>query len=101
MRDLRRLLADQGFFLLWEPTRFDDETREAWLERFEERWRSRQSVLTSEEWSAMVDHVRTADFPETVSAWLAMGHEAGFSDGRELLQAPFDVGRVYCFSALD
>ena len=97
MRDLRRLLADRGVFLLWEPARFDDESREAWLERFEERWQSRLSHLTAEEWSAMVDHVRTADFPETVSGWLGMGREAGFGEGGELLQAPFDLGRVFRF----
>src|SRR5215217_5569126 len=33
MRDVRRLLTDHGQFLLWEPTRFDGESREAWLER--------------------------------------------------------------------
>ena len=47
----------------------------------------------------MADHVRAADFPETVSAWLGMGQEAGFSQGSELLQAPFDLARVYCFRA--
>ena len=45
----------------------------------------------------MVDHVRIADYPETVSAWLAMGREAGFAETRELLQAPYDLGRLYRF----
>ena len=70
LRDVRRLLADDGLFLLWEPTRFDDESREAWLEWFEDRWQACLSILTAEEWSAMAGHVRAADFPETVSAWL-------------------------------
>ncbi len=99
MRDIRRIVGDHGLFLLWEPTRFDDEFREAWLERFEERWRIWLTILTAEEWSVMADHVRAADFPETVSTWLAMGQEAGFSQGSELLQAPFDLARVYCFRA--
>ena len=43
------------------------------------------------------DHVRIADYPETVSAWLAIGREAGFAEARELLQAPYDLGRLYCF----
>jgi SAM-dependent methyltransferase len=99
LRDLRRLLADDGLFLLWEPTRFDGESREAWLERFEDRWRPYFSILTAEEWSAMAGHVRAADFPETVSAWLDLGQEAGFSQVSELMQAPFDLARLYCLCA--
>jgi SAM-dependent methyltransferase len=99
MRDLRRLLPDRGLFLLWEPTRFADESREAWLDRFEERWHARRTVLTGEEWSAMVEHVRAADFPETQSGWLEMGREAGFGETAELLQAPFDLARVFRFRA--
>ena len=38
---------------------------------------------------------RAADFPETVAAWRGMGEEAGFSQVGELLQAPFDLARVY------
>src|SRR4051812_36493105 len=63
MRDVRRLLTDHRQFLLREPTRLDGESREAWLERFEERWRSYLHILTTEERSAMADHVRAADFP--------------------------------------
>ena len=97
MRDIRRLLEGPGLFLLWEPTRFDDEGRDQWLTRFEVRWRTHLATLTAEELSAMVDHVRAADYPETVSTWLAMGREAGFAEASELLQAPFDVARLYCF----
>lgn len=99
MRDVRRLLGDRGLFLLWEPTRFDGEDRATWLERFEARCRPWLGALTAEEWSAMADHVRTADFPETVSAWLGMGLKAGFGEGRELLQAPYDLARLYSFRA--
>src|SRR4051794_40828677 len=99
MRDVRRLLTDHGHFLPREPTRLDGESPEAWLERFEERWRSYLHILTTEEWSAMADHVRAADFPETVAAWCGMSEEAGFSQVSELLQAPFDLAQVYRFRA--
>ena len=97
MRDIRRLLDEPGLFLLWEPTRYDEEDRDAWLVRFETRSSAWLPTLSVEEWAAMVDHVRIADYPETVSAWLAMGCEAGFAEARELLQAPYDLGRLYCF----
>jgi SAM-dependent methyltransferase len=97
MLDVRRLLADGGLFLLWEPTRFENESREAWLTRFEDRWQAYTSILTAEEWSAMADHVRAADFPETGSTWISMGREAGFGRASELVEAPFDLARLYCF----
>ncbi|MFL5332484.1 MAG: hypothetical protein ACJ8H8_04765 [Geminicoccaceae bacterium] len=93
------MLANGGLFLLWEPTRFDDESREAWLERCEDRWGACLHILTAEKWSAMADHGRAANFPETVSTWLGMGREAGFSRVSKLLQARFDLARVYCFWA--
>lgn len=97
MRDIRRLLDGGGLFLLWEPTRFDGEARDTWFHRMETRCRPWWTALTPDEWDAMATHTRIADFPETVSGWLELGHDAGFRDGTELMQAPSDLGRVYCF----
>lgn len=99
MRDIHRLLGVGGLFLLWEPTRFDGEDRDAGFRRFEMRCRPWWAELTPEEWDAMATHTRGADFPETASGWLQMGRDAGFRDARELMQAPSDLARVYCFQA--
>jgi hypothetical protein len=47
----------------------------------------------------MLAHIRAADFPETRSKWRALGHEAGFTEIRELFVAPTDINRMYCFQA--
>ena len=99
MRDIRRLLDGGGLFLLWEPTRFDGEDRDTWFHRMETRCRPWWTALTPAEWDAMATHTRIADFPETVSGWLGLGHDAGFHDGIELMRAPSDLGRVYRFRA--
>ncbi len=53
MRDIRRLLDEPGLFLLWEPTRYNEEDRDAWLERFEGRCSAWLPTLSAEEWAAM------------------------------------------------
>lgn len=97
IRDVYRLLDAGGVFLLWEPTRFDGEDRETWFRRFESQCRPLWNELSPEEWEAMATHVRIADYPETVSGWLGLGRDAGFGEVRELMKAPSDISRVYCF----
>ena len=99
IRDIRSLLAAGGLLLLWEPTRFDGEDRDTWFRRFEARCRPLWIELTTDEWDSMATHVRTFDFPETDSGWLALGRDAGFREGRELMKAMDDLCRVYCFRA--
>ena len=47
----------------------------------------------------MTTHVRTHDFPETVSRWRELGREAGFGDVHELFVAPTDLFRLFSFRA--
>lgn len=98
-RDIRSLLGVGGLLLLWEPSRFDGEDRDSWFRRFEAHYRLLWIGLTPEEWDAIATHVRTADYPETVSGWLALSRDAGFREARELMMAPSDLGRVYCYRA--
>jgi hypothetical protein len=99
MRHCRRTTPDDGLFLIWEPASPDSESRDGWVARFEETCEVLWAALTREEWGAMLTYVRTADFPETSSAWQALGREAGFSGVRELFVAPANINRMYCFQA--
>jgi hypothetical protein len=38
-------------------------------------------------------------FPEMISLWHSMGHEAAFGEVEELFVAPTDLFRMYCFKA--
>jgi len=96
MRRVRAALARGGLFLIWEPTCFDGEDREDWLERFH-RLRPEWSGVSDEEFAAFETHCRASDYAETASAWLGFGREAGFARAQELLTVPNGLARVYRF----
>jgi SAM-dependent methyltransferase len=97
MRRVRELVGEHGLFLAWEAFSLEGESRDAWLGRFE-RIRPSFTALSEEEWDAMADHTRLADFPETGSRWHELGRDAGFAEVRELFVAPHALSAMYCFS---
>jgi len=97
MRAIRTKLSGNGALLLYEPARHDDEDLPAYLDRFEATGRRDWSALQAHELREAMKHVRGCDLPETVSNWIALGREAGFSTGAELFQAPTDLFRVFCY----
>jgi SAM-dependent methyltransferase len=97
MRRVRSLLPPNGLFLIWEPTCFEGEDREGWMERFH-RLRPEWSTVTDEEFAAFESHSRASDYAETSATWMALGREAGFEHGHELLTVPNQLARVYQFS---
>jgi SAM-dependent methyltransferase len=97
MREIRRIVGGDGRFLIWEPTSPDGEDRQGWLRRYEDQMLTSWSALTEAEWTSMVTHTRSCDYPETVSGWESLGYEAGFARVRELFAAPTNINRMYCF----
>ncbi len=96
MRAARRLLNECGSLLVYENASPDGEDRDGWLERWdlqEPDWIG----LTPDEWRRMAAHVRTYDFPETVSDWRELGREAGFRAVQELYAAPTNLFRLFAF----
>ncbi len=96
MAAVRRALAKQGRFLIYENTSPDGESREDWLARWllqKPAWTAYDDV----DWDAMWAHVSNCDFPETDASWRALGVEAGFGGVRELFRAPTDLFRMYEF----
>jgi hypothetical protein len=98
MRQMRNVMGDNGIFLIYENTSPDGEDRDTWLRRWDDQ-ESSWPALATEEWNAMKVHVHTNDFPETSSAWYALGREAGFYQVTELLVTPTNLFRMYCFRA--
>ena len=91
------MLPHNGLFLIWEPTCFEGEGREGWLERFR-RLRPQWSMVTDEEFAAFDIHDSASDYAETSATWIAMGREAGFERVDELLTVPNQLARVYRYS---
>lgn len=86
MRKVRSELADGRRFVIYENTSLDGESREEWLRR----WDLQRPVWTAyseEEFDAMFDHVRAADFPETDSGWRALGRDSRSPCARALRRA--------------
>jgi hypothetical protein len=94
MKDVHASLDRSGMFLIWEPTLLEGESRTEWLDRFSTQ-RVAWNAITDEEFAAMEDHVRLADFPESAEAWTTMGHEAGFANAEQLFMMPNRLGSVF------
>jgi ubiquinone/menaquinone biosynthesis C-methylase UbiE len=97
MQNVRRLVGTAGWFLVYENASPDGETRDAWLERWDEQ-KSAWTAYSTAEWDYVTAHVHAADFPETSSKWHELGREAGFSSVQELFVSPTDLFRLYAFS---
>ena len=96
MRDVRRIVGEQGVFAVYENTSPDGEDREHWHHRWDLQ-KLHWTAYTLEEWDAITAHVHASDIPETTSRWRELGHEAGFSNVREVFTAPSDLFRMYVF----
>jgi SAM-dependent methyltransferase len=97
MRSIRSIIAENGRLMIYEPTSPDGEDRQGWLRRYaaqQKHW----IAYSQAEWDTMWAHTLSSDFPETVSVWKALGQEAGFGQVRELLVAPSNLLRMFCFS---
>jgi SAM-dependent methyltransferase len=97
MREVRAAVGDGGRFLIYEPVRHEEESRPAYLDRFEQTAHSAWAALTPGEWAAILAHVRAADFPEPPSVWAQLGRDAGFPDVSDLFTDPTGLYKVFCF----
>jgi hypothetical protein len=96
MSEARVIVGESGKFLVYENASPGEETRDAWLARWDLQrpaWRA----YTPREWEAIAGHVHANDFPETHVTWLKLGYEAGFTRVRSLYTCPTDLFRLYAF----
>ncbi len=98
MRSVRRIVGENGLFLIYEDAGPDGNTREAWLRRWDTQ-RPWWTAYDDAGWHAVTDHVHADDFPETDAGWRALAHEAGFGSVRMLFAGPTDLLRLCCFRA--
>jgi hypothetical protein len=100
LRLLRALHAStRKFLMIYEPVRFDRETREQYLERFERVNEPAWTMLNPEEWAQIDHHVTTSDYPETAACWLELGREAGFARATELYADPTGFYRLFRYDS--
>jgi ubiquinone/menaquinone biosynthesis C-methylase UbiE len=97
MREVRNVVGDDGMFLIYEPSRRENESRPQYLDRFEKEYHSAWSVLTPAEWTIIWDHVQAADLPEEASVWAQLGRDAGFNTVHELFTDWANILKVFCY----
>ena len=98
LRDIRRIVGPGGRLLIYEDASPDGESREEWLQRGDAQepyW----PAYSRREWMMVNHHVHASDFPETDSAWHALGKNAGFARVTTLFVSPTDLLRLYLFQA--
>lgn len=87
--------STRKFFVIYEPTCLDGESRDGYMDRFVRVNRAAMTMLSHEEIAQVEQHVLTCDFPETSAGWCDIGIEAGFATARELYFDPTGFYRVY------
>jgi SAM-dependent methyltransferase len=97
MQAIRAATGTRGIFLLYEPTRRDDEDRARFLDRFLRANKPLWTALTPSEWDQLWRHVTTCDFPETAVVWCELGCQAGFAQARQIFVDPTDFFRLFRF----
>jgi SAM-dependent methyltransferase len=97
MKAIRGAAGPRGIFLLYEPTRRDDEDRAAFLDRFLRTNKPLWSALTPAEWDQIWQHVTACDFPETAAVWCDLGRKAGFGEAWQVFVDRTDFFRLFRF----
>ncbi len=97
IRAIRKLVPQDGLFMIYEFARQEGEDRDAWLRRWSDQRRG-WTEFSPEEHTAVAEHFATADFPETAATWQALGRDAGFATMAVPYTSPSDLLRLYCFS---
>ena len=92
MRLIRAILADGGFFYLYEPILGRGEGRTDCLARWKENMDRTWTEFPAAAKDAVWEHVRSSDFPESENTWMAMASEAGFREPAKLFR---DAGDFY------
>lgn len=78
----------RNFFMIYEPTRLEGESHDAFMQRFMRVNKAKWTMMTQDEWSQIAWHVESCDLPEMESVWLDMGREAGFARATALFADP-------------
>jgi ubiquinone/menaquinone biosynthesis C-methylase UbiE len=98
MGDIRSMIGPAGTLMVYEPTCLDGESRDEYLDRYEAVARGQWTGFDSDEMAALMQHVRSSDYPETTASWNALGRNAGFAKTDLLFINGPDLFRIFRFA---
>ena len=96
--EFRKILGDTGYLLNFEPMLQEGETREEYLQHFQDLCRTEWTRLSPEERESTIEHVVAADFQESIETLREMGIENGFSSVRSICRERSGLFELVCFS---
>ncbi len=79
LEECLRVLKPAGLVAIIDVFHAEDETREEYLRRWVDFAKKNYKALDQVEITSLVDHVRSSDFPETLSTYRFIGQAAGYS----------------------
>jgi len=94
-RDIRSALKPNGYFIIYDPMRENDEKREVFLKRQWENFNN--EVMTDEEKNLIYEHFITSDYPESFETLRSLAQKSGFLQPQSLL---WDDNKVINLSVL-
>jgi len=97
MGDIRSMIGPAGTLIVYEPTCLDGESRDEFLDRYEAVAREKWAAFDSAEIVEIMQHVRSADYPESSASWNVLGRNAGFAKTDLLFANSPDLFRIYRF----
>jgi ubiquinone/menaquinone biosynthesis C-methylase UbiE len=97
MQHLRRATAKGGSFYLFEPILHDGESREGYVERWAEAMDGPYDPFPPAARTALRDHVRASERPESIEEYLASAQAAGLSHGEILFTDPSNFYALFRF----
>ena len=97
INQLFQLLRADGVVLLIDVIRNEKETRDSYIKRYLENVRRHWSVLTSQDYEMVEEHIASNDLPESQSAWWSLARKHGFKRMECLYKDLFNSTRFLVF----
>ncbi len=91
------LLSKDGYFIIFDPVLYDDETLEGFRKRW---WKTCQlywNALNHEEKLSIKEHVDNSDFPESLAVYRALGKKYNFTEVESIFTDPTEIYQVIYF----
>ena len=86
LTECRRVLRDDGLLAVIDVFRNERESRHAYFDRWEANAKLNYTALAADEFVELLTHVRSCDFPETLSVYRRLGAAAGFEQFRDIAE---------------
>ena len=86
IQDCYEALNSPGYFILVDGVAMDQETREQWLDRLENRFRTMVPDFTPADTAEIMQHPRTYDYPETIAQFRSIAGKSPWSSFDVLLE---------------